>query len=198
MKYITILITQGLRIAFIWSCLFSCVPKKNQVQFETELKSLDLNRGDIALCGSGNGQFGTVDFSFSCSEKARVDFNLATALLHSFEYPEAEKVFAKVIDEDPNCVMAYWGVAMCNFHPLWAPPSESDLEKGSRIIALARSLETKPTQESDYLEAIATIYDHSGQLDHRSRTLKFEKASEELYRKYPKDTEAAIFYALAL
>jgi hypothetical protein len=32
--------------------------------------------------------------------------------LHSFEYDDAEKVFAKIIDENPECAMAYWGVAM--------------------------------------------------------------------------------------
>jgi tetratricopeptide (TPR) repeat protein len=177
----------------------SCAEKKNQVKLESELKTLDLNRGDIALCGSENGQFGTVEFSLSCSEKVRANFDLATALLHSFEYPEAEKVFAKVIDEDPHCIMAYWGAAMCNFHPLWEIPSEKDLQKGARIIALARSLiENKKSRESDYLETIAAIYDQWDKLDHRTRILKFEKASETLYTKYPNDNEAAIFYALAL
>ena len=185
-------------LSFILLIILSCQGKKNQEQFETELQSISLSRGDIALCGAGNGQFGTVEFSLSCSEKVRVNFNLATALLHSFEYTEAEKVFAKVIDEDPECVMAYWGVAMCNFHPLWAPPSQTDLQKGSRIITLARSLESKSTRESDYLEAIATIYDQWDKLDHHARALKFEKASEKIYEKYPDDNEAAIFYALAL
>ncbi|MFZ6012586.1 MAG: hypothetical protein ACOYXT_19740, partial [Bacteroidota bacterium] len=105
--------------------LLSC--SGNKQQLESQLQSLDLNRGEITLCGSGEDQFGTVSFSLSCSEKVRNDFNLATALLHSFEYPEAEKVFVKVIDQDPQCVMAYWGAAMCSFHPLWEPPNEHDL-----------------------------------------------------------------------
>jgi hypothetical protein len=192
-------IIKGLHVALILLSLFSCAPKKNQAQFEAELKSLELTRGDIALCVSGNGQFGTVEFSLSCSEKVRANFNLATALLHSFEYPEAEKVFAKVIDEDPNCIMAYWGAAMCNFHPLWEIPSEADLKKGERIITLGRSLiEDKSSRESEYMEAIATIYDQWDKLDHQTRVQKFEKASENLYKKYPQDNEAAIFYALAL
>ncbi len=178
--------------------LLSCSGKKSQEQFQSELQSINLNRGEIALCGSGRDQFGTVNMGLSCAEKVRENFNLATALLHSFEYAEAEKVFAKVIDGDPACVMAYWGVAMCNFHPLWSPPTQSDLEKGSKTIALARSLERTSARESDYLEAIAAIYDQWNQLDYRTRTLKFEKAAENIYQKYPDDKEAAIFYALAL
>jgi tetratricopeptide (TPR) repeat protein len=199
MRQIATAILQGLQIPFIMFCIFSCTDKKNQVQFESNLRSLDLNRGDIALCGSENGQFGTVEFSLSCSDKVRGNFNLAMALLHSFEYPEAEKVFAKVIDEEPDCIMAYWGAAMCNFHPLWEIPSEKELLKGARIITLARSLvENKTSRESDYLEAIATIYDQWDKLDHRTRVQKFERASEKIYIKYPNDREGAIFYALAL
>ncbi len=199
MKYVTAIVFKKLRIPLIVLCILSCTDKKNQVQLESELKFLDLNRGDIALCGSENGQFGTVEFSLSCSEKVRINFNLATALLHSFEYPEAEKAFTKVIDEDPNCIMAYWGAAMCSFHPLWEIPSKKDLEKGVRIVTLARSLvENKTSRESDYLEAIATIYDQWDKLDHLTRVQKFEKASEKIYLKYPNDSEAAIFYALAL
>ncbi len=189
----------NLRLLGLIALTFSCAGKKNQSQFERELESLNLQRGEITLCGSGTNQFGTVSFSLSCSEKVRPDFNLATALLHSFEYTEAEKVFTKVIDEDPQCIMAYWGVAMSNFHPLWTPPNQDELQKGFKIITLARSIDKdKSTRESDYLEAIATIYDQWEALDHRTRLLKFEKASEKIYEKYPDDKEAAIFYALAL
>jgi hypothetical protein len=197
MKFKTILnFTLSVLIALI---VFSCSGKKNPVEFKRELANLNLQQGDITLCGSGADQFGTVAFSQSCDEKVRPDFNLATSLLHSFEYTEAEKVFAKVIDEDPECLMAYWGAAMCNFHPLWAPPGPDELQKGSKIIALARSInKDKTSRESDYLEAIATIYDQWNSLDHHTRVLKFEKASARITEKYPDDKEAAIFYALAL
>ncbi len=187
-------------IIFTMSILVCCTPgKKNDEQLKSEVASIELTRGEITLCSSGTDQFGTVSFSQSCSEKTRPDFNLAIALLHSFEYTEAEKVFAKVIDQDPQCVMAYWGAAMSNFHPLWSPPSPAELEKGARIITLARTiLPDKSTRESDYIEAIATIYDEWNTLDHRARLLKFEKASQALYEKYTDDDEAAIFYALAL
>ncbi|HEY9488884.1 MAG TPA: hypothetical protein VIQ51_11150, partial [Chryseosolibacter sp.] len=175
-----------------------CQMKSNQDKFQRELESIDLVRGDIALCGSGEAGFGKVEFGLSCAAKVRANFNLATALLHSFEYTEAEKVFAKVIEGDPDCMMAYWGVAMSNFHPLWAPPTESELRKGSGIIALARTLESQSEKETDYLDAVAELYDDWHRLDHHTRLLKFEDAAEKIYLKYPADKEAAIFYALAL
>lgn len=185
------------RLVLALLLLYSCSGKRNETQLERA--NLDLQQGDITLCGSGTDQFGIVSFSLSCSEKVRADFNLATALLHSFEYTEAEKVFAKVIDQDPECVMAYWGAAMCSFHPMWVPPGEDELRKGSKIIDLARSIvKNKSSRESDYLNAIATIYDQWSEVDYRTRLSKFEKASQKVFEKYPDDKEAAIFYALAL
>lgn len=189
----------SLRVALPALILLSCSGKKSQDEIDSELAALSLSTGDITLCGSGVSKFGTVDFSLVCSEEVQSDFNLAVALLHSFEYTEAEKVFAKVIEQDPECVMAYWGAAMCNFHPLWAPPGETDLRKGSKIVEAGRAIvKDKSTRESDYLEAIAAIYDHWETVDYRTRLLKFKAASKKIFEKYPGDKEGAIFYALAL
>jgi hypothetical protein len=183
---------------FLFVIMIGCKQKRDDAQFKRALQAIDLKRGEIALCGSGEAKLGRVEFGLSCKEETQADFNLATALLHSFEYTEAEKVFVKVIDKDPDCIMAYWGVAMSNFHPLWSPPSQAELEKGLKTIKLARSLERRSEKESDYLEAVAVIYDDYDKLDHSVRLLKFEKAAEKIYLKYPLDNEAAIFYALAL
>ena len=184
--------------AILLITMLGCQAKRDSEQFKLELQSINLTRGEITLCGSENAKFGKVEFGLSCIEKVRANFNLATSLLHSFEYIEAEKVFVKVIDEDPDCLMAYWGVAMSNFHPLWAPPTKEEMEKGFKTITLARSLESKSKKESDYLEAVAVMYDDWNTLDHRTRLLKFEQAAEKIYQQYPADKEAAIFYALAL
>jgi tetratricopeptide (TPR) repeat protein len=159
----------------------------------------DLKRGPVISCSPQEGEiFGSVSFSATVPSAFQNDFNMAIALLHSFEYDEAEKMFAKVIDEAPDCAMAYWGVAMSNFHPLWAPPSQVDLQKGLQAIKLARSIGKKTKKESDYIEAIAKFFEDNDKLDHKTRVLKFEKAMEEIYSSYPDDKEVAVFYALAL
>ena len=68
--------------------IFSCSQDKQKIS-NAEFESLDLLRGKIALCGDGT--FGEVSMSLSCDPSVREDFNLALALLHSFEYDEAEK-----------------------------------------------------------------------------------------------------------
>ena len=162
------------------------------------IKQLNLKRGNVISCGPPDAQFGSVDFDMSCDAKAKKDFNLAIELLHSFEYEESEKVFAKIIDETPGCAMAYWGVAMCNFHPLWNPPAEAELEKGSKAIDIAKAITTKSAWEAGYINAIGLFYKDWNIKDHHARCMDFEHAMEKLHASYPDDKEAAIFYALSL
>lgn len=160
---------------------------------------IELKRGAVISCGPQEGEvFGSVSFNATVPAQFQKDFNTAIALLHSFEYDEAEKMFARVIDGAPDCAMAYWGVAMSNFHPLWMPPSQAELQKGWQVVQVARTIKNKTQRESDYIEAIAQFYEHADELDHRSRVLKFEKAMADVYRLYSDDKEAAVFYALAL
>jgi len=112
--------------------------------------------------------YGTVSFTASVPSKLQKDFNIAIALLHSFEYDESEKMFAKVIDQAPDCAMAYWGVAMSNFHPLWVPPTPPELQKGLQALQIARSIQNKTKRESDYIEALAQFFEHADQLDQES------------------------------
>jgi len=183
--------------SFFLLTLASC-NGKNKTPANEAINAIALKRGEVVVCGPSDKQFGTVEFETSCTGKVKKDFNLAISLLHSFEYDEAEKVFAKIIDEEPECAMAYWGVAMCNYHPLWDPPNQPELEKGAKTIDIAQSLTQKSKRESDYIEAIALYYKDWNKVDHHTRSINFEKAMEKTYSKYPNDKEAAIFYALAL
>ena len=175
--------------------LIGCSGGEHKKSVPPALASIDLLRGEIALCGSN--QFGDVDFASSCSEASREAFDLAVSLLHSFEYAEAEKAFVKVIDQDPNCAMAYWGVAMSVYHLLWNAPIPEEMEKGSKLLRIAETLQ-KTTREQDYLDAIGAYYKDWKKIDHRTRAVNMERKMEEIHNKYPDDKEAAIFYALTL
>lgn len=173
--------------------ILSC--KNNKTEPNPDLDKIDFLRGDLALCGGND--FGDVKFALSCKYATQETFDLAISLLHSFEYEEAEKAFVKVIDEDPNCPMAYWGVAMSIYHTIWFEPTEEVLKKGSKIIEIAQTL-PKTDREQDYLDAIGAYYKDWETVDHKTRQDRMEKKMEENYLKYEYDTEAAIFYALAL
>jgi len=172
---------------------FACnnkTPKENQ-----ELAALSLLRGELILCNGD--QFGEASFALSCNYDMRETFDLAISLLHSFEYEEAEKAFVQVLDADPDCAMAYWGVAMSISHSLWLQSDNSYLEKGSKLLEIANKIPTGD-REKDYLDAITEYYKDWENLNKQERSLLYEKKMEVIYNKYPDDTEAAVFYALAL
>lgn len=177
--------------------LLGCTENNSKPSKEL-ISQLHLKSGQIISCGPPEKEFGAVNFEISGNENVKKDFNTAAALLHSFEYDESEKVFAKIIEESPDCAMAYWGVAMCNFHPLWEPPTEADLKKGAKAIEIANSINRKSKRESEYINAVAAYYQDWNKTDPKMRCLHFEKAMEQLHNKYPDDKEASIFYALAL
>ncbi|WP_370478213.1 tetratricopeptide repeat protein [Tamlana flava] len=175
--------------------LLSTLGCKKAYDPNPELITIDLERGDFILCSAG--RFGDVDFLTSCSENTRETFNLAISLLHSFEYVEAEKAFVKVIDADPSCSMAYWGVAMSIYHSLWMQSDKSYLQKGVKLLEIANKFQLSE-KEKDYLDAICVFYMDWETVKPETRKNLYEKKMETLYHKYRNDAETAIFYALAL
>ena len=144
------------------------------------------------------GNIGKARLQTSCGEKAQHELNRGVALLHSFWYAEAEKAFRGAAAEEPSCGMAWWGVAMANLHPLWAPPTSDELKRGREAAGKASAASAKTDRERAYIAAIATYYTDAGKLDHKTRMAAYEKAMATLASDHPKDREAAIFHALAI
>jgi tetratricopeptide (TPR) repeat protein len=157
------------------------------------------------------GRVGTVDFPTSCSAQAQPEFVRGVALLHSFFYEEARRVFTVAATKDPGCAMAYWGVAMTWYHPIWAPPTADDVKAGIAAVEKAESIAKVTPRERDYIAAIAAFYRAAkenasgpvgmschGPTDYGTRRASFTQAMEKLHAQYPDDVEAAAFYALSL
>src|SRR2546428_4508582 len=143
-------------------------------------------------------ELGQFNFPAPCTAAAQKQFNRAVAWLHSFEYEAAEKAFTEVTITDPKCGMAYWGIAMSHYHPLWAPPTLAELQKGSSAVEKAKVAGARTQRERDYIAAIEVFYKASDKLDHKARTFAYSEAIKQLYRRYPSDREAGVFYALTL
>ena len=143
-------------------------------------------------------ELGRVNFTVSCTPQAQKQFNRAVAWLHSFEYEEAEKTFTEVAATDPRCGMAYWGVAMSNYHPLWAAPTPAELKRGWEAIEKAKVTGARTQRERDYIAALELFYKDADKLDHRTRMFAYHEAMKRLYANNQADQEAGVFYALTL
>jgi hypothetical protein len=149
--------------------------------------------------GAPPERLGTVHFETSCSPDVKQDFDRAVALLHSFWFSSAIQAFEGVLKKDPTCAMADWGIAMSWWsNPFGGFRPKSSIEKGQAAIESAKAHPPKTDRERDYLAAVETLFKSADTVDQRTRTVAYEKAMEALSSKYPADTEARIFYALAL
>ena len=151
--------------------------------------------------GASAERLGTVHFPTSCSPMVAPKFDRAVALLHSFEFGASIKAFNEVLAADSTCAMAHWGIALSR----WTNP----MAAGNRAPALLRlgreSVDaamllgsTASDRERGYIQAVSQLYDDFEHKDQRTRILAYERAMSELAQRYPDDTEAAIFHAIAL
>jgi tetratricopeptide (TPR) repeat protein len=143
-------------------------------------------------------RLGTVHFETSCNPAVKDDFNRAVALLHSFWFGAAAQAFTGVAEKDPSCAMAHWGVAMSRWgNPFGGARPVPVLEQGRA--AAQKALGMKATdRERGYITAVAALYEDFEKVSHRDRTQAYERAMKAVYEQYPKDREAAAFYALAM
>lgn len=144
-------------------------------------------------------KLGTVHFPISCTPAAQQQFDHAVAMLHSFVYPQDLNAFVEVTKTDTTCAMGYWGMAISRRgNPLIGSPEPSVLKDGLEAVEKAKAAGSKTQREQDYIAAIEAYYKDFEKTDYRTRVLAYEKAMEQVYLHYPEDSEAAIFYALAL
>ncbi|HWZ43395.1 MAG TPA: hypothetical protein VNW97_07945 [Candidatus Saccharimonadales bacterium] len=143
-------------------------------------------------------KLGAVNFPTSCATVVQKPFERGVALLHSFEYEQAENQFKEISAKDPQCAIAYWGEAMSLYHQLWQRPAKDVLQHGHELVEKGRALQPKTARERDYLDALAAFYNEPGKLGHEERAAAYAQAMEGAYQRNPQDREAAVFYALAL
>jgi tetratricopeptide (TPR) repeat protein len=161
----------------------------------------DGGTGATAAAGAAGDAptYGTVTFPVSCNAAAQEQFNQAVGALHSFFYPETIKAFTRVLEIDPQCAMAYWGIARSQPpNPLVSPFPPSTFERGREAVAKGKALGPKTQRERDWLDAAEAYFAGPDDVPYPVRAKRYERAMEQLWQRYPDDTEAAAFCALAL
>src|SRR6267378_4305022 len=143
-------------------------------------------------------QVGQVNFSTSCSAEARPAIETGVALLHSFQYLQADQSFSDAAKHDSKCAMAYWGKAMSHYEQLWEFPSGKALKLGAQDIHRAQTLGAPTERERGYIAAAAAFYFADAKVSEAQRVQAFSAALAGLHKQSPDDVNAAAFYALSL
>jgi tetratricopeptide (TPR) repeat protein len=163
------------------------------------------------------GKVGTVKFPTSCDPALQAEFERGVALLHSFFYREARRVFVEVARKDPECAMAHWGIAMSYYHPIWTAPDSAELAAGTAAVEKALAAKKTSEREREFIRAIEAYYKgldtpdlaaaepapapscHGGAVvDSKGRAACFKREMEKLVTRHPDDVDGAAFFALSL
>jgi Tfp pilus assembly protein PilF len=143
-------------------------------------------------------RLGTVHFETSCNETAQRRFDRGMRYQHSFWYRASKEIFEDTIKADPQCAIAYWGVALSLLLNPFGAPLPANLEQGLAALQKAKAIGAKTPRENEFIAALLAYYTDYDKIDHRTRLQVYLKAMEVLAQHYPQDDETQIYYALAL
>src|ERR1041384_8377689 len=132
-------------------------------------------------------KIGRVTFPISCSAAVQKPFERAVALLHSFWYLEAAKAFTQITQADPDCAIAYWGLAMTSWTQIWSPPPPAALKRGWDAVEKAKAAKAKTPREQDFVAAAEAFFKDGDKVDHRTRALAYGRAMEQMAQRYASD-----------
>jgi tetratricopeptide (TPR) repeat protein len=143
-------------------------------------------------------RLGAVHFETSCNETAQRRFDRGMRYQHSFWYRASKDIFEDVLKADPDCAIAYWGIATSLLlNPFGVPPA-ANLAEGLAAIQKGKAIGAKTPREREFIDALGAFYTDYDKIDHRTRVQAYLKAMAAVAQHYPQDDEAQIYYALAL
>ena len=143
-------------------------------------------------------ELGDVHFPISCKAKVQSRFDYGLALLHSFEFREAEEAFRAVESADPKCVIAAWGIALSTTERSGANAPQKDLAKGWAQLTPWLAIPAGTEREQMYVNAVRAMYEGYDKTSGDDRWRRYLKGMQEIRQKYSDDINASLFYGLGL
>jgi len=141
------------------------------------------------------------------SLEAQRYFNQALTWTFAFNHDEAIRSYEEATRLDPDCAMAWWGIALCN-GPHINNAAMDDAHSASAWKALKRAEELKSKtnpKERALIEALAARYvdPAAGKVPHTPDERKplergYADAMAKVYKSFPDDTDVASLYAESL
>jgi peroxiredoxin/tetratricopeptide (TPR) repeat protein len=136
------------------------------------------------------GDTGNVSFPVTTSNpEAQAFFIQGIGQLHGFWYFEAERSFRQVAMLDPNCAMAYWGMAYSNI--------ENRTRAAKFIVKATEKKATATRREQLFIDALADYFKDDKRKEEERRKA-YIRDLEKLLMEFPDDVEAKAFLCVFL
>lgn len=128
--------------------------------------------------------------------EAQKFFDQGLRLVYAFNHDEAIRAFREAARRDPDCAMAWWGIALAS-GPNYNLPIDSERDRTAReAIAKARAAAPKASpKERDYVAALEQRYAKPSGDDRKALDRAYADAMRGVAKKYPDDPDAAVIFA---
>jgi tetratricopeptide (TPR) repeat protein len=167
-----------------------------RILIATGLITAALTSGAI---GQQDQQLGKVTFPTSCDPGVQAEFDRGVAMLHSYWFLIARRKFEAILQQDPSCAMAYWGVAMDLLgNTLATTPTKAEAQAAWDALEKARAVGAKTPRERDWIEALSACFRDYDKVPVDARLTAYNAAMERMAQTYPDDYEVQAYYALTL
>src|SRR5438874_5280491 len=144
-------------------------------------------------------KLGTLSFPTSCDPKVQAEFERGVAMIHSYWFLVARKVFEGVLQQDPSCAIAYWGIAMDQLgNSLVGPPPRAQADTAWAALEKAHEIGAKTERERGWIDALRAYFRDHDKVNVDIRLRAYNKAMEQMAARYPDDYEVQVVYALTL
>lgn len=147
----------------------------------------------VILEGLGN----THHVVSTANAEAQRFFDQGLGLIYAFNHEEAARSFQRAAELDPNCAMAYWGIALA-VGPNYNDPEIDATREKTAVEAIQHALslaEKASANEQAYIRALAKRYPLDPQADHKRLGADYSRAMAQVAKDYPEDLDAATLYA---
>jgi tetratricopeptide (TPR) repeat protein len=170
--------------------------QSGRILFAAGLITAALTSGAIS---QQDQNLGKVVFPTSCDPNVQAEFDRGVAMLHSYWFLKARRTFEGILKQDPNCAMAYWGVAMDYLgNTLAATPTRAEAQAAWDALEKARAAEAKTPREREWIEALSAYFRDHDKIAVNARLAAYNAAMERMAQSYPDDYEVQAYYALTL
>lgn len=164
-----------------------------------ELNSEDGTPVITKVTDASGAPLGSVAVPVSCAPDVATHLRRGVALLHNMTYTQAEEEFRVASEQDEECALAYWGMAMSYVHPLWPDvPSDDDFERGVNLLVESRNHGPLAGREDAYVSALEAYYQDWQERSESERLSSYFEGWEKALAAYPDDIEVQLFRALSL
>jgi len=142
---------------------------------------------------------GSYTHPISCNAEAQRFFDQGLRLVYGFNHDEARFSFEEAGRRDPECAMAWWGVAY-TLGSNYNLPGDPDRDRQAYAAMQQAQARAPKANERDraYVEALAARYAADAPTDRRALDEAFAAAMGGLARRFPDDLDARALYAESL